>query len=453
MREVSLSEHIQEISMGPFGSNIKVDNFISNGVPVLNGSNLTKHKLVEDGFKYVSESKANSLGKANAKRGDIVITHRGTLGQVAYIPNDSKFERYVISQSQFRVRFKVSVSPIYFSYLMMSSYGQKKLLSFKNHVGVPALAQATTNFKLLKLFIPNITIQDNIASVLSALDDKIELNNKISAELEAMAKTLYDYWFVQFDFPNPSTSSGQAGKPYKSSGGEMVYDEVLKRDIPKGWEVKSLKEFAKTGSGGTPLKSKTQYFKNGNIPWINSGEVNESFIISAKKYITNLGLESSSAKLFPKRTILMAMYGATAGQVSLLDIEACTNQAICGIMPTDYRFIAYTKFGLNRLYQYLINLSTGSARDNLSQDKIKELNFVIPPEKIIDQFHNLSESYLNKVLNNLKQNQELASLRDWLLPMLMNGQVKVAGAESVINEKLGLVAEPSPSYKQMQNDL
>src|SRR5690606_33561888 len=199
MKETKLSLFIEEISMGPFGSDIKVDNFIDFGVPVLNGSNLTSHKLVEVGFNYVSEEKANKLGKANAKRGDVVITHRGTLGQVAYIPEDSKFDRYVISQSQFRVRFKSSVNHIYFSYLMRTKYGQEKLLSFKNHVGVPALAQPTTNFKNLELHIHNIATQQKIAAVLSALDDKIELNNKINEELEQMAKTLYDYWFVQFD--------------------------------------------------------------------------------------------------------------------------------------------------------------------------------------------------------------------------------------------------------------
>ncbi len=229
--EIKLKNLIKEISMGPFGSDIKVDNFIDIGIPVLNGSNLTNHKLVEDSFNYISEEKANSLGKANAKRGDIVITHRGTLGQVSFIPHNSKYDRYVISQSQFRVRFNENLDPIYFSYLMKSKYGQSKLLSFKNHVGVPALAQATTNFKNLEIKIHDKIIQKKIASTLSLLDDKIELNNQINDNLERMAKTLYDYWFVQFDFPDEN------GKPYKSSGGKMIWNEILKREIPEGWKV------------------------------------------------------------------------------------------------------------------------------------------------------------------------------------------------------------------------
>ncbi|AYN01863.1 restriction endonuclease subunit S [Chryseobacterium sp. 3008163] len=233
-KEILISTLIDEISMGPFGSDIKVDNFINVGVPVLNGSNLVAYKLTENSFRYVSEEKANTYGKAIAKRGDIVITHRGTLGQISFIPTDSKFEKYVISQSQFRVRFNdKKVSSQFIVYLFHTEYGQKKLLSFKNHVGVPALAQATTNFKALKLTLPDLTIQQKIASVLSKLDDKIELNNKINDNLDLLAKTMYDYWFVQFDFPD------ETGKPYKSSGGKMIWNEVLKRKIPESWEIEN----------------------------------------------------------------------------------------------------------------------------------------------------------------------------------------------------------------------
>lgn len=268
--------------------------------------------------------------------------------------------------------------------------------------------------------VPPLLTQQKIASVLSALDSKIELNNRINAELEAMAKTIYDYWFVQFDFPD------KKGKPYKSSGGKMVWNEDLKREIPEGWEVKRIKEFADTGSGGTPLSTKKEFYDNGNIPWINSGEVNSSFIIEAKKFITEEGLNNSSAKIFPRGTILMAMYGATAGQVSLMDFDASTNQAICAILPNDKRIVPYLKFGLHQMYQYLINLSSGSARDNLSQDKIRDLLFVIPDDRILVRFYEVASSNFDKILINLKENKQLASLRDWLLPMLMNGQVKVS---------------------------
>lgn len=416
-----MNDLITEISMGPFGSDIKVEYFVSRGVPVLNGSNVSGFKVTDDFQNFVTEERANGYRKAIAIRGDIVITHRGTLGQIAYVPDDSQYEKYVISQSQFKVRLdNKEVNPVYFTYYFHTKEGQQRLLSFKSHVGVPALAQATTNFRLLDFPLIPKPKQDAIASVLETLDKKIELNNQINTELEAMAKMLYDYWFVQFDFPDAD------GKPYKSSGGKMVYNETLKREIPEGWEVKVLADIATTGSGGTPLSSKNEYYANGDIPWINSGELNTSFIVSTNNFITKLGLEKSSAKLFKKNTILMAMYGATAGKVSFIDFPSTTNQAICGINPIDQHMNVYLKFNLERLYHYLVNLSSGSARDNLSQDKIRNLDIVIPNHYILSKFDSIVKGKMQLILNNIKQNQELERLRDWLLPMLMNGQVTVS---------------------------
>jgi type I restriction enzyme S subunit len=278
---------------------------------------------------------------------------------------------------------------------------------------------------------PKIETQYLITKVLSDFDSKIELNNRINAELEGMAKLIYDYWFVQFDFPDAN------GKPYKTSGGKMAWNTELKREIPEGWEVKELKKIANTGSGGTPLSTRQDYYENGNIPWINSGEVNKPFIVKAEKFITEAGLINSSAKMFRKGTILMAMYGATAGKVSMIDIEACTNQAICGINPNYDYYDTFVKIGLEDLYKYLVNLSSGSARDNLSQDKIRELKFIIPSDELLKEFHKKVNSSMLKILMNLKENQKLTELRDWLLPMLMNGQVRVAEDSG----EMGIAAE------------
>lgn len=304
---------------------------------------------------------------------------------------------------------------------------------------IDSLGTGTTFKEVSKGVIENLVIeipkdlkdQQKIASVLSTLDCKIELNNRINAELEAMAKTLYDYWFVQFDFPIEATRAAKmgapelVGKPYKTSGGKMVWNEELKREVPEGWEVKKIKEIALTGSGSTPLSSKEEYYKSGDIPWINSGEVNVPFIVKAKKFITHLGLHNSSTKLLKRGTLLVAMYGATAGKISILDIEACTNQAICSVNVNNDLYRNYLKFVLDDLYGYLINLSTGSARDNLSQDKIKELDVLIPNVTSISEFEKLVGPIYAKILTNYRENQSLADLRDWLLPMLMNGQVKV----------------------------
>lgn len=182
---VKIANLISEISMGPFGSNIKVECFVNEGIPVLNGSNLEGFVLKEESFRYVTEEKADSLGKANAHRGDVVITHRGTLGQIVYIPEDSKFDRYVISQSQFRVRCNDRILPEYLVYYFHTRIGQHKLLSNASQVGVPALARASTTFQTIEIEVPGIDEQKKIVSILETLRRKIEINNEINDNLAA----------------------------------------------------------------------------------------------------------------------------------------------------------------------------------------------------------------------------------------------------------------------------
>lgn len=180
---IKIADLISEIAMGPFGSNIKVDCFVDEGIPVLNGSNLNGYVLKEDTFRYVTEEKADSLGRANAYRGDVVITHRGTLGQIVFIPQNSKYERYVISQSQFRVKCNEKILPEYLVYYFHTRRGQHKLLSNVSQVGVPALARASSTFQTIEIEVPNIAVQQKIVDILEVIRDKIDINNKINKNL------------------------------------------------------------------------------------------------------------------------------------------------------------------------------------------------------------------------------------------------------------------------------
>ncbi len=176
------------IAMGPFGSNIKIENFVQKGVPVLNGSNLVGYILKEDNFNYVTEQKAEELKNSVAYRGDIVVTHRGTLGQIVYIPSESKYDKYVISQSQFLLRVNPEKADCRFvTYFFHSAYGQYLLLSNASQVGVPALARPTSTFKTLEIPLPPLKIQKQIADFMCLLDAKIQLNTKINRNLENKA--------------------------------------------------------------------------------------------------------------------------------------------------------------------------------------------------------------------------------------------------------------------------
>ena len=184
-----IADLLDEISMGPFGSNIKKECFVETGVPVLNGSNLTGIALNDDEFRYVTEEKADSLGKANAHRSDVVVTHRGTLGQISFIPETSKYERYVISQSQFRFRCNEKVLPEYLTYYFHTRKGQYDLLSNASQVGVPALARATTTFQQLEVEIPDIVEQHKIVEIFENFRKKMEINIKINNNLSDLLQT------------------------------------------------------------------------------------------------------------------------------------------------------------------------------------------------------------------------------------------------------------------------
>ena len=302
--------------------------------------------------------------------------------------------------------YAVLLQDSFFDYVMQGAKGSKMPRGDKEQI--------------LRYEMPTLSCsEESIGTFFLNLDQKIRLNEQINQNLTAMAKQFYDYWFVQFDFPN------EEGKPYKSSGGEMVWNKKLKREIPKGWNISLIKDFATTYSGGTPKSTNIEYYNNGEIAWINSGELNSPIITKTTNYITKCGLENSSAKLYPSNSILVAMYGATAGKVSLLTFEACSNQAVCGIIPTIENMLYYVYFHISSLYSHFITLSTGSARDNISQNTIKNILLPIPTRNILKLFDEKIGSIYQMIVNNYQQIDSLAMQRDELLPLLMNGQVSV----------------------------
>ena len=371
----------------------------------------SSNRYVSSASKKITELGLNNSNTKMLEKGDLIISARGTVGAIAQLTKPMAF-----NQSCFGLRGKKDKLDTDYFYYWLKNYVD--VLLNKSQGSVFNTINLST-FDDIKIELPSIADQRKISNLLTLLDDKIQTNNQINQELEAIAKTLYDYWFVQFDFPD------QNGKPYKSSGGKMVYHPELKREIPEGWGVEKIENIAQTGSGGTPKSTNVSYYSNGEIPWINSGELEQTVITSTSNFITEEGLNNSSAKLFPSGTILVAMYGATAGKVSFLTFEASTNQAICAITLTDIRMRYYLKNVIEDLYQYLVKLSTGSARDNLSQDMIKNIKVVIPSNDILDRFYDFSNNIIKEITKKQQENEQLTQLRDWLLPMLMNGQVKV----------------------------
>ena len=295
----------------------------------------------------------------------------------------------------------------FFDHMMRGKKGTKMPRGDKRHI--------------LDFLIPNFEypIQQRIASVLSSLDAKIELNNRINVELEAMAKMLYDYWFVQFNFPDEN------GIPYKSSGGRMVLKEELKREIPEEWEVKRLGKVLDTVLGGTPPTENKSFWENGIFNWLNSGEVADFPIVNSEKKITEEAIHESATELLPKGTTLLSITRHL--RPTILAIDACANQSVVGIKEKgDIKHNYIYPYLKNEIPRYL-SLRTGGQQPHINKETVDE-SFILLPQKnsrILNNYNKLTEPIYSQIICNAFQNKRLRDLRNWLLPTLMNGQVKV----------------------------
>jgi type I restriction enzyme S subunit len=284
----------------------------------------------------------------------------------------------------------------------------------------------------LKFRVPELSTQQNIASVLSALDSKIELNNRINAELEAMAKTLYDYWFVQFDFPFDFAQGkpNEEGKPYKSSGGKMVWNAELKREVPEGWKNGYLNSIGDIIGGSTPSKAIDENFCQGTgMPWITPKDLSmnkgKKYITRGEWDVTEQGLKEASLKIMPKGTVLLSSR-APIGYLAIARTNVTTNQGFKSFVPKgnfSTEFIYYTV--MNLIPEIEAN-SSGSTFQEVSTSTLRTIKTVIPTLEILSLYDKKIKPIFSQQDVLEEQNQKLAELRDWLLPMLMNGQVKVS---------------------------
>lgn len=275
-----------------------------------------------------------------------------------------------------------------------------------------------TNLNFLKR---TLTEQNKIAFILSSLDKKIQLNNQTNQKLEAMAKTLYDYWFVQFDFPfdfaqgKPDTE----GKPYKSSGGKMVYNEELKREIPEGWEAKELSDIANITMGQSPSGDSYNENENGSIFFQGSTDFGWRFPTVRQFTI-------KPNRVAKKGDILLSVR-APVGTLNIADNECCIGRGLASLNSKDgfTSYLYYVMVNFKKIFDH--RNTAGTTFGSITKDDLYSLELIYPSRNLLRKYDVMVSKYNEKILSNHKENQKLTQLRDWLLPMLMNGQVGVEG--------------------------
>jgi len=385
-----IADLIDEIAMGPFGSNIKVSCFVDSGVPVLNGSNLEGFSLSEKTFRYVTRKKADSLNKANAHRGDIVITHRGTLGQIVFIPQDSKYDRYVISQSQFRVRCNDKVLPEYLVYYFHTPIGQHKLLSNASQVGVPALARPSSTFQQIEVVLPELSIQKRVVEIISTIQKKIVNNQELNDNLQQQAAALFS-------------------SLYDRSNTEVRFTDLIQ-----------------ILGGGTPKTGENTYW-NGNIAFFTPKDVGIPYTLITEKTISKEGLSHCNSRLYPVNTVFVTARG-TVGKVGMSGVPMAMNQSCYALVGKEtHQLLVY--FYTLKAVDRLKHKASGAVFDAITTRDFESEQIMKLSDDDATAFLRVAEPMFQEVLNNNIENLRLSTLRDSLLPKLMSGEIDVSAVQ------------------------
>ena len=402
--EALILENVCDISSS---KRIYAREYQDSGVPFYRGKEIIeKFKGNKISTKlFVSEKKFIDLEKkfGAPKQGDILLSSVGTLG-VPYLVQNEKFYFKDGNLTWFK-NFETNCDSRFVYWWLQSPAGQNQI----NNKAIGSTQKALTidTLKKFDIQVPPLAEQKAIAATLSCLDDKIELNNQMNDTLEQMAQALFKSWFVDFE-------------PFQD--GEFEDSELGK--IPKGWKVGTINNYcAEMKNGGTPNRKKKEYWQKAEVPWIKTGEIKNNLLIASEEFISQVGLENSSAKILPTNAVIMAMYGATAGEIGLLRFEASTNQACCAMICDTVEKSLYLYLCLLWRQAYIKGLAVGAAQQNLSKDTISKVKILIPDEQTLSM--KIFNEIFFKVESNLYENKKLSSLRDALLPKLMSGKIRV----------------------------
>ncbi len=327
----------------------------------------------------------------------VVIGRKGTLGKVYYTAEDY----WPHSTSLWVKNFKGN-DPKFIYYLLQVLHFEK----FDAGAANPTLNR--NHIHPLKLKVVKKEFRSKIVSILSAYDELIQNNKQRIRLLEEMAEEIYKEWFVRMRFPGHETAKFVDG-------------------LPEGWEKKKVEDVFKTSSGGTPSREKESDYYGGDIDWIKTGELKDTFVFDSDEKITDVGLKNSSAKMFPANTLLMAMYGVNIGQLGISVKPASANQAVCvfnPLKPEKYS-LYYSFFFFKSIRFHLFNISMGAAQQNLSQDLIKKINYLSPCSYIIIKYDLMVKPFFEEIQILQQKNQLLQQTRDLLLPRLISGKLSV----------------------------
>lgn len=389
--------------------------YSEDGFPMVRVTDINRGFVTLQNVKYVDEETYLDFSKKHQPQvGDIIYARVGnTYGKSCYV---DKAQTFCLGQNLVCITADKNKVDPFFLYSFLNSddaLGQMRGL-------VAGGAQPTISLKSIKeikLNFPSLNEQILISDALKNYDNLIENNNRRIAILEDMAQSLYREWFVNFRYPSHEDNLDTDGNP-------KLIDSPLGQ-IPEGWEIMPISACYKTSSGGTPSRKQVDYYGEDHW-WVKTKELKDGFVVSVDECISELGLKKSSAKLFPKHSVVMAMYGATIGRLGILSEEASTNQACCALLPLNdnmSNWFIYLLLLNDR--KKLISLGQGAAQQNISQTVIQGFKILVPSGDLLNRFNQIVEPMFLSIENLYKRNMNLKQQRNMLLPKLISGQIEL----------------------------
>jgi type I restriction enzyme, S subunit len=411
------------------------DVYLTHGpYALIRSQNVYNDGFHPDGLAYIGEEHAMQLDNVEVRPGDVLLNITGdSVARCCAV--DSSVLPARVNQHVAIVRpDPQKLDPRFLRYFLVSPLMQAKMQSW---AGAGATRNALTKgmIESFNVSAPRETKeQAAIGAVLGRLDDKIALNQRVNETLEGIVRALFKSWFVDFDPVRAKAGTG-AGLPKGIT--DLFPDSFEKsdnREVPKGWRIGTIRECCdRVENGGTPRRNVAEYWEPREVPWLTSGEVRQKMVIDTENRISRNGLENSSAKLWPKETTVVALYGATAGQVTLAANSLSANQACCALIAKpNWRYFVYLHASSS--VQALEQQARGSAQQNLSQQLVADLPTVICDKQVCKAFDDQVAPLFKKWVSNLCESQTLAAVRDTLLPKLISGELRINDAERIALE-------------------
>lgn len=411
-----LLKDIADIQSGPFGTQLHKDEYVPNGVFMPNAKNIGNGNIITDSMDFVSEQVCKRLPRYILQSGDILFGRAGSIERHAYVGND--YAGCFQGTNCIRIRCNNPEIARFISYYLWLPEIKQSIL---NKTGGSVLPYITSDLlKEIEIDMPDEEIALKISNTVGVLDRKIECNNHINDNLWQAISTIYDYWFTQFDFPNAY------GKPYRTSGGELVWNDKIKRAIPSGWIVTSIisNPLTQVIKPGVDVFETKEYLATAEVTGtsIASGSiidyenregranmqpvVNSVWFAKMKNSIKHLFLNKEMAPIIDS-TIL--------------------STGFCGLQCSEKSFEYVASFVSNPRFEIIKDiLAHGATQEAVNNDDMESISFVIPSDEILEQYHAATKGMFAQISKNICENRELIKVRDWLLPMLMNGQATIA---------------------------